>query len=259
MASHPNVKSSHPGSAQASCASLRSARRRRTHFCERPARSPRRLTEAISDPRGRDYAARDFKRHLKVDLGWKPASVNLALAAIDHFNRFPVPWFGPANVRREPLSQAVPLALSMDEQRALLRGAELARPRDRAIVTLLLYIYTALRLHELARSTRGRGDLGTQGACGGPLRERGRVPGGAAQPAMPRHAARVVKARGERAGDGERVLFRRHARPPLDASVGRPGCSGRGVARRVGNLGAPAAAHVRDEPRARRQRHRDGR
>ena len=40
---------------------------------------------AIGDPRGRDHAARDFKRHLKLDLGWKPASVNLALAAVDHF------------------------------------------------------------------------------------------------------------------------------------------------------------------------------
>jgi hypothetical protein len=26
---------------------------------------------AISDPRGRDHAARDFKRHLKLERGWK--------------------------------------------------------------------------------------------------------------------------------------------------------------------------------------------
>jgi len=100
---------------------------------------------AISDPRGRDHAARDFKRHLKVDLGWKPSSVNLALAAVDHFNRFL--GLGPANVKREPLAQAAPRALSEDDQRALLRAAEASRPRDRAIVTLLLY--TALRLGEL--------------------------------------------------------------------------------------------------------------
>jgi site-specific recombinase XerD len=100
---------------------------------------------AISDPRGRDYAARDFKRHLEVDRGWKPSSVNLALAAVDHFNRFV--GLGPANVKREPLAQAAPRALSMEEQRALLRAAEASRPRDRAIVTLLLD--TALRLHEL--------------------------------------------------------------------------------------------------------------
>ena len=100
---------------------------------------------AITDPRGRDYAARDFKRHLKVDRGWKPSSVNLALAAVDHFNRFL--GLGPANVKREPLTQAAPKALSEEQQRALLRAAEASRPSDRAIVTLLLY--TALRLHEL--------------------------------------------------------------------------------------------------------------
>jgi hypothetical protein len=92
---------------------------------------------AITEPRGRDHAARDFKRHLKVERGWKPSSVNLALAAVDHFNRFL--GLGPANVKREPLAQAAPKALSEEQQRALLRAAEASRPRDRAIVTLLLY------------------------------------------------------------------------------------------------------------------------
>jgi site-specific recombinase XerD len=101
---------------------------------------------ALSDPRARDFAARDFKRYLKVEQGWKPASVNLALAAVDHFNRFL--GLGPANVKREALQQAAPRALSEVEQRALLRAAETSRPRDRAIVTLLLY--TGLRLGELA-------------------------------------------------------------------------------------------------------------
>ena len=100
---------------------------------------------ALSDPRARDHAARDFKRHLKVERGWKPASVNLALAAVDHFNRFL--GLGPAGVKREPLAQAAPRALTEDQQRDLLRAAEACRPRDRAIVTLLLY--TALRLSEL--------------------------------------------------------------------------------------------------------------
>ena len=101
--------------------------------------------DALVDPRARDYAARDFKRHLKSERGWKPSSVNLALAAVDHFNRFL--GLGPANVKREPLAQAAPRALSEEQQRALVRAAEASRPRDRAIVTLLLY--TALRLHEL--------------------------------------------------------------------------------------------------------------
>jgi site-specific recombinase XerD len=100
---------------------------------------------AIVDPKARDYAARDFKRHLKVDRGWKPSSVNLALAAVDHFNRFL--GLGPANVKREPLVQAAPRALAVEQQRELLRAGEASKTRDRAIVTLLLY--TALRLHEV--------------------------------------------------------------------------------------------------------------
>ena len=105
--------------------------------------------KAIADPKARDYAARDFKRHLKVDRGWKPSSVNLALAAVDHFNRFL--GLGPANVKREPLAQAAPRALSIDQQRDLLRAAEASRPRDRAIVMLLLY--TALRLNLTFRTS----------------------------------------------------------------------------------------------------------
>jgi len=101
---------------------------------------------ALVDPRARDYAARDFKRWLKAERRWKPSSVNLALAAVDHFNRFL--GLGPANVKREPLAQAAPRALSEEQQRALLRAAEASRARDRAIVVVLLY--TALRLHELA-------------------------------------------------------------------------------------------------------------
>jgi integrase/recombinase XerC len=100
---------------------------------------------ALAEPRARDQAARDFKRHLKLEQAWKPASVNLALAAIDHFNRFL--GLGPAIVSREPLAQTAPRALSEDEQRALLHATEDAKPRDRAIVVLLLY--TALRLSEL--------------------------------------------------------------------------------------------------------------
>jgi hypothetical protein len=65
--------------------------------------------------RARDLAGRDFKRDLK-ERGWKPSSGNLALAAVDHFNRFL--GLGPANVRREELKRAAPRALSEDEQRA---------------------------------------------------------------------------------------------------------------------------------------------
>ena len=58
---------------------------------------------ALREPRTRDFAGRDFKRHLKVERGWAPSSVNLALAATDHFNRFL--GLGPAVVARERLAQ----------------------------------------------------------------------------------------------------------------------------------------------------------
>jgi site-specific recombinase XerD len=160
--------------------------------------------DALADPRVRDYAARDFKRYLKSERGWKPASVNLALAAIDHFNRFL--RLGPANVKREPLAQAAPRSLSEDQQRALLRAAEASRPRDRAIVTLLLY--TALRLHELAAldvedvsiSAR-RGLLVVRSGKGDAYRE---VP-------LNRPCRDALEAwlatRPERGGDGRRGLF----------------------------------------------------
>ncbi len=198
---------------------------------------------AISDPRARDYAARDFKRHLKVDLGWKPSSVNLALAAVDHFSRFV--GLGPANVKREPLAQAAPRALSMEEQRALLRAVELARPRDGAIVTLLLY--TALRLHELAAldvddfaiSAR-KGIVVVRSGKGMPTeRCRSTDHAGSRRKSGSRRAA-SARATGARA-------VRRPAGPTLVATIGRPGCSGRGGSRRVEALGAHAPAHVRHD------------
>lgn len=159
---------------------------------------------ALSEPRARDHAARDFKRHLKAERGWKPASVNLALAAVDHFNRFL--GLGSANVKREPLARAAPRALSEDQQRELVRAAEGSRPRDRAIVVVLLY--TALRLKELvaldvddvSMSARkglvvvrsGKGDVYREVPLNAPCRD-------ALEPWLTQ--------RRERAGAGEPALF----------------------------------------------------
>lgn len=101
---------------------------------------------ALGDGPARDHAVRDYKAHLKTVRRLRPSSVNLALAAIDHFYRYlgrDMP-----SVRREELAQAAPRALSVEEQRALLRAGEQASARNRAIVTLLLF--SALRLSELA-------------------------------------------------------------------------------------------------------------
>ena len=100
--------------------------------------------DPLADPRARDYAARDFKRFLKSERMLGPASVNLALAAVDHLYRHL--GMDRANVRRERLPQTAPRALSREEQRLLLRAAERAGPRDRALVLVLLF--AGLRISE---------------------------------------------------------------------------------------------------------------
>jgi site-specific recombinase XerD len=102
--------------------------------------------DPLVDGAARDWAVRDYKRHLKAVQRWKPASVNLALAALDSL--YTQLGLGRPIVRREELSKAAPRAITEEEQRRLLRIAECARARDRAIVVLLLY--TGLRLAELA-------------------------------------------------------------------------------------------------------------
>lgn len=101
--------------------------------------------DPLGDPLARDYAARDFKRFLKVERGLRPASVNLALASLDSLYR--CLGLGSPNVRREDLPQAAPRALDADGQRRLLRATERASARDRAIVCTMLF--ATVRLAEL--------------------------------------------------------------------------------------------------------------
>ncbi len=101
--------------------------------------------DPLAEGDARDWAVRDYKRHLKAVERWKPASVNLALAALDSF--YTQLGLGRPIVRREELSKSAPRAITIEEQRRLLRIAEHARARDSAIVVVLLY--TGLRLAEL--------------------------------------------------------------------------------------------------------------
>ena len=101
--------------------------------------------DPLAETDARDWAVRDYKRHLKAVERWKPASVNLALAALDSF--YTQLGLGRPIVRREELSRSAPRAITEEQQRRLLRMAERAPARDRAIVVLLLY--TGLRLAEL--------------------------------------------------------------------------------------------------------------
>jgi site-specific recombinase XerD len=75
-----------------------------------------------------------------------PASVNQALAGLDHLLRFL--GLGAAIVGREELPRTAPRALDVQAQRTLLQAAEESTARDRAIVALLLF--TGLRLSEAA-------------------------------------------------------------------------------------------------------------
>jgi site-specific recombinase XerD len=102
---------------------------------------------ALAGEAQRDWAARDYKRYLKTKRRLSPASVNLALAAIDSF--YLSRGAGRPGVERERLAQAAPRASGEDERRRLLRAVERCpSARDRAIGLVLLY--TGLRLSELA-------------------------------------------------------------------------------------------------------------
>ncbi len=103
--------------------------------------------DPLADAHARDYAVRDFKSYLKTVRRARPASVNLALAGVDHFYRFL--GAGRPDVRREELVQSAPRALSPEELRRFLRAVERCEsPRDRAIALLL--VNTGLRIGECA-------------------------------------------------------------------------------------------------------------
>jgi site-specific recombinase XerD len=103
--------------------------------------------DPLRTPFARDYAVRDYKSYLKTERQAKPTSVNLALAAIDHFHQF-IGNDRP-HVQCESLPAQAPRALNLEEQKALLRAIErTSSVRDKAIVQLLFY--TAVRLGECA-------------------------------------------------------------------------------------------------------------
>ncbi len=103
--------------------------------------------QALAEPHVRDWAVRDYKRHVKTAKRWAPASVNQALAAIDNFYRSLAA--GRPEVPREELAQVAPRSLAEADQRRFLRIVEASpSPRDRAMATV--FFYGGLRLSELA-------------------------------------------------------------------------------------------------------------
>ena len=160
--------------------------------------------DPLADGDARDWAVRDYKRHLKAVERWKPSSVNLALAALDSF--YAQLGLGRPVVRREDLPASAPRAITEEQQRRLLRMAERAPARDRAIVVMLLY--TGLRLAELValdvddlRVSARKGLVVVRSGKGDAYRE---VP----LNALVRQVLEEwLKDRGARAADGERAVF----------------------------------------------------
>ncbi len=125
----------------------RAYRVRVAQYCAYLATTPIDAGDPLRDIHAASYAARDYRTWLKTVRKAKPASVNLSLAALEHFYRFL--GLDPPDVAREDLSQAAPRALEPAEQVAFLRAVERARSaRDRAIAHLLFY--TGLRIGECA-------------------------------------------------------------------------------------------------------------
>ncbi len=108
---------------------------------------PPTVDDPLRTPFARDYAVRDYKTYLKTERQAKPTSVNLALAAIDHFHQF-IGNDRP-QVSRERLPTQAPRALKQEEQKAFLRAVErIPTARNQAIAQMLFY--TAIRLGECA-------------------------------------------------------------------------------------------------------------
>lgn len=126
----------------------RAYRVRAGQYLEYLAATPAEYGDPLEDPHARDYAARDFKSHLKTVRKARPSSVNLSLAAVDNFYRFL--GMGKPEVRREELPGAAPRALSPDDQKRFLRAVERSgEVRDKAIAKMLFY--AGLRIGELTK------------------------------------------------------------------------------------------------------------
>ena len=192
--------------------------------------------DPLVDEAARDWAVRDYKRHLKTVERFKPASVNLALAALDSF--YTQLGLGRPVVRREELPARAPRALSEEQQRRLLRIVERASARYQAIVVMLLY--TGLRLAELvaldvedARTSARKGVVIVRSGKGDAYRE------GPLNALVRQVLDEWLTERRELAADGERALFlgrggRRLAKRSVDDVV-------RGLGK---DAGVKLSAHV---------------
>lgn len=102
--------------------------------------------DPLREPAARDWAVRDYRRHLNIISKRAPATVNNALAAIDDFY---TRWgLGPARAKRADLPTTAPRALTRRATVAFLREAERwPSPRDKAVA--LIPYYAGARISEI--------------------------------------------------------------------------------------------------------------
>lgn len=105
-------------------------------------------TAALVEPRARDWAVRDYRRHLLTERKTAESTARLAMVAIESFYT----WLGLGAPDAPKVTatrrRTAPRALGEAAQRRLLRAAEARGARDHALVALAMD--TGLREAELA-------------------------------------------------------------------------------------------------------------
>lgn len=102
--------------------------------------------EVFTDPLSRDYAVKDYRRHLLTEKKRAPKGVDSALTAVGSL----FGWLGvgaPNVPRASSKRRRAPNALVEDVARDVLRAAEKRGPRDLALVSLGMF--AGLRVSEL--------------------------------------------------------------------------------------------------------------
>jgi integrase/recombinase XerC len=98
--------------------------------------------DPLTDPDARDRAARNYRTHLQTVAQRKPATINAHLTAVDDFYRRR--GLGPAAAERADIPPAAPRALDKYDLLRLLREADRAPLRDRAIAYTGFYAGTRI-------------------------------------------------------------------------------------------------------------------
>lgn len=102
--------------------------------------------DPLTSPAARDGAVRDYRSHLQVVAGRKPATINAVLAALGDF--YIRTGLGAPDAARLELPQRGPRALDSRDATRWLRTVEgWLNPRDRVVA--LLPFYAGLRLGEV--------------------------------------------------------------------------------------------------------------